>query len=104
MNSPCKQLTLHLVSLILCTLDTAHVEPALTEVSCLLIIQELAAAQTAELCRLSGGESHWVIVKEELVTRNVSGEVLSRIVKFNPKPTDKTKYFKLRLDKFGLNN
>ena len=58
-----------------CTLDIAHVEPALTEVSSLLI-QELAAAQTAELRRLSGGESNRVIVEDELVTGNVSGGIV----------------------------
>ena len=75
-------MALHLVSQVPCTLDIAHVEPALTEVSSLLI-QELAAAQTAELRRLSGGESNRVIVEDEIVTGNVSGGGLSRIVKLD---------------------
>ena len=84
LSSPCKQLALHLVSQVPCTLDIAHVEPAHTEVSSLLS-QEFAAAQTAELCRLSGGEGHGVIMEDKLVTGNVSGEVLSRIVKLYQK-------------------
>ena len=60
------------MSLISCTLSIAHVEPALTEERTLLP-QEPAAGQAAELCHLGGREGHRVIVKDELVTRNVSG-------------------------------
>ena len=70
--SPDKQLTLHPMPLVLSTYFVTHVEPALTEEGCLLL-QQFAARQTAEGGRLGGGESHWVIVKDELVTSHVSG-------------------------------
>ena len=72
MHSPDKQLTLHPMSRISGALSIAHVEPALTEERTLLL-QEFVARETAEVCRLGGGEGHRVIMEDELVTCDVSG-------------------------------